>query len=123
MSQINNNNNNNLAYQNIPSEQYWPPTSGYRSTPDHARRNRLLKIGGIVLGVLAVLGIVIGVVVSQVSGKNHGSSGGKKGSVAAGGNENDASEFEKDSRLHDSFWGFAYTPQVSYALFYFVLRD
>jgi hypothetical protein len=110
------------AYENIPSEQYWPESTSAAQGTDFAaqeakaKRNRLLKWGGIIFGVLAVIAIVVGVTVSQVT-KNKGGSGSSSnsGSSGSGGtavlNGTDASEFEKDSRLHQSFWALAYTPE------------
>lgn len=124
MSQV-----NNMAYQNIPSEQYWsanPPTTfrgdDVLAQEAKARRNRNLKIGAIILAILAVIGIVVGVVVSQVTKKsgdgNSQSSSGNTGTSTTDNEGNavvgsDPSQFDKDSRLHQSFWAFAYTPQVS----------
>ena len=109
-----------LAYQNVPSEQYWPESN---QTVDHAeeaaraKRNRMWKIGGIIFAILAIIAIVVGVTVSQVTKKNTNnnasSSGGNSGSNEGNmnGTTGSASNFAKDSRLHQSFWGIAYTPQ------------
>lgn len=83
-------------------------------------------ITGGILALLAIGGIVAGVVVSQVhkgsgskgtsssdatSGTGTGSGSSGNGTVSLG---SDPSVFTKDDRLHQSFWAFAYTPQVSY---------
>lgn len=109
------------AYQNIPSEQYWgdsnaaTASSGYVDHAAKARRNRMWKIGGIVFAILAVIAIVVGVVVSQVTKKSSNGSGSSSGSSSGNGTEadigSDPSKFDKDSRLHQSFWAMAYTPQ------------
>jgi hypothetical protein len=125
-----------MAYQNIPSEQYWgdnAATSDDDSSNKGAKstRNRWLKIGGIVFAIIAIIAIVVGVVVSQVtkkgshgnsnasasdsggsgSGGNGSNNGGSGTSGGTGKNGNSASDFEKDPRLHQSFWALAYTPQ------------
>lgn len=115
-----------MAYQNVPSESYWPETStsppiDYAAQDAKARRSRLLKWGGIIFAVLAIIAIVVGVTVSQVT-KNNGNSGSGSGSSNSGNNggtsttngtstNGDASQFDKDSRLHQSFWALAYTPE------------
>lgn len=125
-------NRDSMAYQNIPSDQYWNEPSRFSTgpyAPDFNNDNdneyggppvksnkKKWIIGGVILGILAIAGIVAGVVVSQT--KNKGSSGG--GSSGSGsGNSGDGtdlsnpSQFDKDSRLHQSFWAIAYTPEVS----------
>lgn len=110
------------AYQNIPSENYWPESSSappvnYAAQEAKARRNRLWKWGGIIFGVLAVIAIVVGVVVSQVTKKNGGSSSSSDNQTSTTTNgttstlNGDPSQFTKDSRLHQSFWAIAYTPE------------
>ena len=126
-------NRDSMAYQNIPSEQYWSSDPARYSTgplapaaddeyvPQGGGKSNKKKwiIGGIILGVLAVIAIVVGVVVSQTVGKSKNSgSGGGSGSGQSGDgvvdqtDPNDPSTFTKDSRLHQSFWAMAYTPQV-----------
>lgn len=110
----------NMAYQNIPSEQYWAEPAGgrprgYAPNESGSRFTRKWKITAIVLGVIAVIAIVVGVVVSQVTkSKSNGSSSGSSNS-ADGSNGvlkgDDPSVFDKDSNLHQSFWAMAYTPQ------------
>ncbi|ODN93554.1 glucan 1,3-beta-glucosidase [Cryptococcus wingfieldii CBS 7118] len=111
------------AHLPIPSENYFPLTEsssadqGKTTWEDMAaqqaarKKKRLWIIAGVLLAVAAVAAIVIGVVVSQTnqSSDNDGSTNsGSNGTLTIG---DDASVFEKDSRLHQSFWGFAYTPQ------------
>ena len=111
-----------MAYQNIPSESYWPENKtalvDLAAERTKATRNKWLTIGAIVFAVLAVIGIVVGVTVSQVTKKKSGGGGnGGQSNSGGGGNSSDLgdpSQFDKDSRLHQSFWGFAYTPQVSH---------
>ncbi|WVQ65446.1 uncharacterized protein L199_003622 [Kwoniella botswanensis] len=110
------------ARQNIPSEEYYPMTDkseGFTQTSPRGRggKRKWFIIGGIV-GVLALIGIIVGVVVSQVNKNNNNNSNSSNSSTSGSGNstttiknENDPSDFDKDSRLHQSFWGFAYTPQ------------
>lgn len=79
-----------------------------------------MLIGGIVIGVAAVIGIIAGVVVSQLNkNKNSGNSSLNSTSSSSGGNATlsnpgDPSQFTKDARLKQSFWGFAYTPNVGF---------
>lgn len=118
-----------MAYQNIPSEQYWNEPSRFSTGPlapnddqfDERPAGKSNKkkwiIGGVILGVLAIAGIVAGVVVSQTKGKSSGSSGSGSSSSGNGTTTTDLSnpsKFDKDSRLHQSFWAIAYTPEVSH---------
>ncbi|KAK8858895.1 hypothetical protein IAR55_003126 [Kwoniella newhampshirensis] len=110
--------------QNIPSEHYYPmsdPSTFTDTRPARSGNKRKMLIwGGAILGVLALIGIIVGVVVSQVK-KNNNSSGNSSGSSASTNgtngstlsNPNDPSKFAKDSNLHQSFWGFAYTPNLA----------
>ncbi|OCF56932.1 glucan 1,3-beta-glucosidase [Kwoniella mangroviensis CBS 10435] len=112
----------NYARQNIPSEEYYPMTDkseGCTQTSPRGRggKRKWFIIGGIV-GMLALIGIIVGVVVSQVNKNNNNNNNYSNSSNSGSGNstttiknENDPSDFDKDSRLHQSFWGFAYTPQ------------
>ncbi|KIK69740.1 glycoside hydrolase family 17 protein [Collybiopsis luxurians FD-317 M1] len=73
-------------------------------TPRNNRRRWI--IGGLAaVGLLVVVAIVIGVVVSQL--KKEKSSGSNSSSKAITGNP---SQFQKDSRLKQSFYGIAYSP-------------
>lgn len=119
---------NPSAHLPIPSENYYPisnePTTFENVAAQQKARSkkRWFVIGGIILAVAAVVGIVVGVVVSQVN-KNHNGNGSKSSndssnSTSSSGNGTltigrDPSTFQKDSRLHQVFWGFAYTPNVS----------
>lgn len=123
-------NRDSMAYQNIPSEQYWSEPSRYSTgplapTPDddyvpRAGKSNKKKwiIGGVILGVLAVIAIVVGVVVSQTVGKSDsngsGSSSGSGSGTVEQTDPDDPSTFTKDDRLHQSFWAMAYTPQASH---------
>ncbi|WVR06642.1 hypothetical protein IAU60_003674 [Kwoniella sp. DSM 27419] len=115
------------ARQNIPSEHYYSMSdqpldpsgsagySGAGASSASRSRRRWWIIGGVVLAILAIIGIIVGVVVSQVN-KNHKSSSSSSGDSSTSGNgtlstNGDPSNFKKDDRLHQSFWGFAYTPQ------------
>jgi hypothetical protein len=109
-----------MAYQNIPSEQYWAntdngmPVRGYTSNAGSGKsKNRKWKIAAIVIAVVAIIAIVVGVVVSQVT-KKSGSGNSGKGSSSSGNGTlvgSDPSVFDKDPNLHQSFWAMAYTPQ------------
>ncbi|KAJ3828184.1 glycoside hydrolase family 17 protein [Lentinula raphanica] len=70
-------------------------------------KRKWLTWGLVVFGLLAVAGIAAGVVVSQV---HFGSSSSSNSNLAITG---DPSQFTKDSRLKQSFYGIAYTPQDS----------
>lgn len=119
---------NPSAHLPIPSENYYPisnePTAFENVAAQQKARSkkRWFVIGGIILAVAAVVGIVVGVVVSQVNKSHNGngssSSNSSSGSTSSSGNGtltigSDPSTFQKDSRLHQVFWGFAYTPNVS----------
>lgn len=121
---------NPSAHLPIPSENYYPisnePTTSFEDVAAQQKarsRKRWFIIGGIILAVAAVVGIVVGVVVSQVNkndddnssnSSSNGTSSSGNGTLTVG---SDPSTFEKDSRLHQVFWGFAYTPNVSRRLF------
>ncbi|WVQ73520.1 hypothetical protein IAR50_003092 [Cryptococcus sp. DSM 104548] len=119
------------AHLPIPSENYFPITNepspsasagaGAGGGPTweemaalQAARSRKRKwiLAGVLLAVVAIAAIVIGVVVSQ---KNKSSDTDDSSSSASANNTltvgDDPSDFTKDSRLHQSFWGFAYTPE------------
>ncbi|EAL17237.1 hypothetical protein CNBN0640 [Cryptococcus deneoformans B-3501A] len=114
---------NPSAHLPIPSENYYPisnePTTSFEDVAAQQKarsRKRWFIIGGIILAVAAVVGIVVGVVVSQVNkndddnssnSSSNGTSSSGNGTLTVG---SDPSTFEKDSRLHQVFWGFAYTP-------------
>ena len=125
-------NRDSMAYQNIPSEQYWSEPSRYSTGPlapreddEYVPKGKSNKkkwiIGGIILGVIALIAIVVGAVVSQTVGKSNGSGSSGSGSGSGNGSgdkveqtdPNDPSTFTKDDRLHQSFWAMAYTPQAS----------
>ena len=115
-----------MAYQNIPSEQYWAdagdngPVRGYTANQGTGKSNRKWKIAAIVFAVVAIIAVVVGVVVSQVTKKsgNGGNTGNSGSGSSSSGNGtsgvlvgNDPSVFDKDPNLHQSFWALAYTPQ------------
>lgn len=121
---------NPSAHLLIPSENYYPvsnePTTSFEDVAAQQKarsRKRWFIIGGIILAVAAVVGIVVGVVVSQVNkNDDDNNSNRSSNSTSSSGNGtltigSDPSTFEKDSRLHQVFWGFAYTPNVSGHLF------
>ncbi|OWZ28031.1 glucan 1,3-beta-glucosidase [Cryptococcus neoformans] len=114
---------NPSAHLPIPSENYYPvsnePTTSFEDVAAQQKarsRKRWFIIGGIILAVAAVVGIVVGVVVSQVNkNDDDNNSNRSSNSTSSSGNGtltigSDPSTFEKDSRLHQVFWGFAYTP-------------
>jgi hypothetical protein len=129
MSMASRGNRDSMAYQNIPSDQYWNEPSRFSTGPlaptpddayDEAPRKSHKKtwiIVGAVLGVLAIAGIVAGVVVSQLNKNGDGKGSGSGSSSSGSGNSttdlSNPSVFDKDDRLHQSFWAIAYTPEVS----------
>lgn len=125
-------NSQSMAYQNVPSESYWPQLSGGGAggvtfQPAKRSNKKWWIIGGVILGIAAIAGIVAGVVISQT--KNKGSSNGGTGSSSSGSgsnavltNPNDPSVFDKNPNLHRSMWGLAYTPQVSRSLHFVIGR-
>ena len=77
-------------------------------------------VGGIALVLLIVVGVTVGVVVSKNKKHNTGLSSNGSGSGAGTPNNpvnqtnpNDPSTFQKDPRLHRSFYGIAYEPEGS----------
>ncbi|KAF8754761.1 glycosyl hydrolase 17 family [Rhizoctonia solani] len=89
------------------------------------KRASVMWIYGSIAALLVVvgLGVGLGVGLSRKSGGSSGSSGSGSGSSSDGSmvtipgtagvvkaDPNDPSKFEKDSRLKNSFYGFAYTP-------------
>lgn len=112
---------NRMAYQNIPSEQYWTPGPDEKPGMSYGydapkKSNKKAWIIGGVIGAVVVIGAIVGGVVGGVmkSKSNSGSSGsGSNSNGATLSNPNDPSSFSKDPNLHQSFWGFAYTPEVS----------
>lgn len=124
---------NPQAYQNVPSEQYWDsadgalqPAEAAALTLDQAQERRDQKahrrkglIIGIVIGVLALAGVIAGITVSQTR-KHHDNSSALDSTAGGASNDNGtttngtstgtASQYTKDPRLHQSFYGFAYTP-------------
>ncbi|KAJ9113238.1 hypothetical protein QFC22_006077 [Naganishia vaughanmartiniae] len=122
----NNNNNNTTAAASGGGALY--------SSPKPRTTHRRKWIIGAVLGLLLLLGLGVGLGVGLTVGRRRNTS---SGNLAAGsgtdpsanstdssavgtgtgmGNSTttggDASVFTKDARLHDSFYGFAYTPQA-----------
>ena len=107
------------GYQNLTSESYWPQQDqqkGYSAAPAPRSGKKKWIIGGSIVALLAVIGIVVGVVVSQVTkSKSSGSSSSSNDSTngtSSSSSSSDPSNFEKNSNLHQSFWGIAYTPNV-----------
>nr|XP_031858562.1 uncharacterized protein CI109_006085 [Kwoniella shandongensis]KAA5525634.1 hypothetical protein CI109_006085 [Kwoniella shandongensis] len=115
---------NAAAHQNVPSESYYPMSdpAPFPETrpPRSTSRRKALIWGGAILGVLALIGIIVGVAVSQVK-KNNSNSNSNSNASNSGSSSNgtvlqdadDPSHFDKDSNLHQSFWGFAYTPALA----------
>lgn len=70
-----------------------------------------LKVFGSIIGLLALIGLAVGVTIALLKHNTGGSSSSSSpGSTLA---SNDPSDFAKDSRLHKSFYGIAYTPEGS----------
>jgi exo-beta-1,3-glucanase (GH17 family) len=83
-----------------------------------SKRSKWMVIGSaLALVGLIVIGVVVGIVVSK-NAKKSGSGSTSKGSsngpsVVTQSDPNDPSTFQKDSRLKQSFYGMAYTPDGS----------
>ena len=110
------------AQQNVPSETYWPAEQNAAgSQPRAATRSRKKWwiIGGIVAFIVVAAAVGAGVGVSLSKKGSTSGSGSSSGSSSSGGsnsstsNPNDPTQFAKNPNLHQSFWGFAYTPQGS----------
>jgi len=81
------------------------------------RRSKWVLWGAVALGAALIIGgIVAGIAIS--ASKKHTSSG--SGGGGGGGNSSkggsDPSKFDKNPNLHNSFYGFAYTPLVRFRL-------
>ncbi|KAF8812314.1 glycoside hydrolase family 17 protein [Phlegmacium glaucopus] len=115
----------NLQYQSLGM------SAALEKQRQRSRRSKYIVIGSIV-GLLALIGIGVGVGVavskhngvrtsggssSSSSSSSSSGSSGSSGSGTPGSNStsssNDPSVFTKDSRLHKSFYGIAYTPEGS----------
>lgn len=73
------------------------------------RRSKYIVIGSLIgLAILIAVGVGVGVTVSKNKSSNSSS-----GSTSPGGNNNTPTMFEKDPRLHKSFYGMSYTPEGS----------
>lgn len=95
----------------LGGDAYEPP---HTAQPKKSRRKWILAA----LAALLLLGLGVGLGVGLTVGKkssngtstsNAATTGNTTGKTADG---DDPSVFDKDSRLHNSFWAFAYTPQV-----------
>ena len=132
---------NGMAYQNIPSEQYWSNdggagaagSGGFEPAPK-SNKKKWWIIGGVVASLVVVAAVVGGVVGSQKSKNSSGggsSSGGSSSGGTAGTSDPSAATFDKNPNLcvplhismrvdrelinrHQSFWGFAYSPSVRF---------
>jgi hypothetical protein len=62
--------------------------------------------------VLIAVGVTVGVVVSKKHTSNSLISNNNKTAGVVNSSSTDPSQFTKDPRLHNSFYGFAYTPYV-----------
>lgn len=113
-----------LAYQNIPSEQYWAtndpaPLRGFDAIGEAERQRQKRKRGiiiGSIVGALVLVAVVVGVAVgvTRSRGSGSGSASGNTGnSTSTLSNGGDPSKFDRNDKLHQSFWAMAYTPQVS----------
>ena len=77
--------------------------------------------GGLALIGVIIIAVVVGVVVSKNNSKNKtlatsgssSSGGSSSNSSVTQTNPNDPSTFVKNPKLHQSFWGMAYTPAGS----------
>lgn len=90
------------------------PSTWLEKEQGGTRKSKVWLWGGIVVaGILIIAGIVAGVVISQgKKGSSSSSGGGSKGGGVVS-NPNDPSDFTKNDKLHNSFYGFAYTPIVN----------
>ncbi|KAH9957451.1 glycoside hydrolase superfamily [Russula dissimulans] len=90
--------------------------------PSTRRRKWIVFGSALVVVILIAIGVGVGVAVShnhnhnssnRAASSSNGNSPATNSSVVPQTNPNDPSTFVKDSRLHQSFWGFAYTPEGS----------
>ncbi|TFK33229.1 glycoside hydrolase superfamily [Crucibulum laeve] len=97
----------------------YTPSPWLESEQRKSKRSRWIFVAAIVgLILIIIIAVVVGVVVSHnkkgsgsSSSSPSSSSGGSKGNTST--NLGDPSNFAKDSNLHRSFYGLAYTPEGS----------
>ena len=84
------------------------------SVPLRALANPPVKVLGSLatLVILIAVGVAVGVTVAK-SHKSTSTTSSSSSSSVTDSDPNDPSSFEKDSRLIQSFWGIAYTPEGS----------
>ncbi|THV07250.1 glycoside hydrolase family 17 protein [Dendrothele bispora CBS 962.96] len=75
------------------------------------KRSRWIVIGVVAAAIIIVIAIVVGVVVSKKNSSSSSSSKSTSAGVVKQTDPNDPSTFVKDSRLKQSFYGIAYTPE------------
>ncbi|KAF5382130.1 hypothetical protein D9615_004439 [Tricholomella constricta] len=97
------------------ANQSYKPSDWLENTQSGNKRSKWIVIGSaLALIALIVIGVVVGVVVSKNNKSSN--SGGSKGNSSPAVNQtdpNDPSTFVKNSNLHQSFYGLAYTPEGS----------
>ncbi|KAF8239690.1 glycoside hydrolase [Tricholoma matsutake] len=93
---------------------YQPSNAWLEKTGSSKKRSKWIVIGSLValLGLIAI-GVAVGVAVSRNNSKSSSSSTSSGNSAVPQTNPNDPSTFIKDPRLHQSFYGLAYTPAGS----------
>ncbi|KAF5391598.1 hypothetical protein D9757_002549 [Collybiopsis confluens] len=81
--------------------------------PAKSKKTRYFVITGLVLVVLAVLGIALGVTLSRKNDEDSSNDSSSSSTSVSDSDPNDPSSFTADSRLKRSFYGLAYTPAGS----------
>jgi len=100
------------------AEPAYRPGQWLESTQSGSKRSKWIVIGSVLalLGLIAI-GVIVGVVVSKNNSSKSSSKSSNSPSPSGGPPEqtdpNDPSTFVKDSRLHQSFYAFAYSPAGS----------
>jgi len=82
-------------------------TAWMEKAPQKSKKSRYFVIGGLVLAALIAIGVALGVVLSRKKSSSSTSSD------ISSSSSSDPSNFEKDPRLIQSFYGIAYTPEGS----------
>jgi len=94
-------------YQPVQPDMYDERSDWLKEQQRGSSRTKRMIWAGVGGVILAVIGIAVGVTVSN-NNKHKSNSPSTAGTVHS--NPNDPSQFDKDPRLHRSFYGFAYTP-------------
>ncbi|KIJ51442.1 glycoside hydrolase family 17 protein [Sphaerobolus stellatus SS14] len=100
-------------------EQFGGPSAWLEKEQSRKRRHKWIVAGSAITIVVIIVAVVAGVLATKHKNSSTSSSSGSSSSTASGttgggtvvqSDPNDPSTFTKDSRLHQSFYGIAYSP-------------